>query len=178
MKLNIVLLGTVLFLSACAATDRLDNTSNYWQRAETDSALYMTGPKAQHMLHQDIASCVAQLKELQRLDSIRKAIPTNTDNQVPDYNPSNASIASADTPDRDGPLYAQYYDFVDFEGCMRTKGWERAVAMTPKQQIDGKNNWIRSLVDKDWGAATNVGNGGKSESILDASPIRDTTYNQ
>lgn len=178
MKLNFALMAVIVLLTACSSHDRLDKTSNYWQRAETQSALYMTGPKAQHLLHQDIANCVAQLKELQRLDSIRNTIPTNTDNQVPDYNPSNTRIASADTPNRDGPLYAEYYDFKDFEGCMRTKGWQRALVMTPYQQIEGKNNWIRSLLDKDWGGATNVGNGEKSESIPDASPIRDTTFNQ
>ncbi len=137
-------------LAACTS-DRIDQTSNYWQRTETQSALYMTGPKAQHTLHQDIARCVSQLKELQRLSSLRNAIPTDTGNQIPDYNPSNMPVASEDTPQRDGPLYAEYYDFVDFEGCMRNSGWERALVMTPRQSIDGRDNYIRSLIDKDWG---------------------------
>lgn len=142
-------LALVLGLAACSG-GRVDESSNYWQRTDTQSAMYMTGPKAQHTLHQDIASCVAQLKELQRLSSLRNAIPTDTGNQVPSYNPSNTKLASADTPNRDGPLYAEYYDFVDFEGCMQTKGWQRALVMTPTQSVEGRDNWFRSLVDKDY----------------------------
>lgn len=140
-------------LTACS-TDRLDQANNYWQRTNTQSAMYMTGPKAQHTLHQDIASCVTQLQELQRLGSLRDAIPPNTAaNQVPDYHPSNTKVATMDSPNRDGPLYAEYYDFADFEGCMREKGWERALVLQPKQRVKAQDNWIRSLVDPNWGGA-------------------------
>lgn len=156
MKSKICLsIAMIAALSACSS-DKVEESSNYWQRTETQSALYMTGPKAQHTLHQDIANCVAQLKELQRLSSIRDAIPTDTGNRVPDYNPSNSAVASADTPQRDGPLYAEYYDFVDFEGCMRTKGWERALVMTPRQSLDGRDNWVRSMVDPEFGGYESV----------------------
>lgn len=153
MKKLICALLVVTALSACSA-DRLDKSNNYWQRSNTQSALYMTGPKAQHKLHQDIASCVAQLQELQRLGSLRDAVPPNTaNNQVPDYNPSNSKVATNDSPNRDGPLYAEYYDFTDFEGCMRENGWERAVVLQPEARTRAQDNWIRSLVDPNWGGA-------------------------
>lgn len=139
-----------LALTACATQADLDKTQNYWQRTDTDSALYMRGPKAQHMLHQDISSCVAELKELQRLGSIRKAIPTGG-TQVPSYDPNNSMINAYNTPNRDGPLYAEYYDYVDFEGCMMEQGWQRAVVMTPQQRVDGQDNWLKSLINPDWG---------------------------
>jgi hypothetical protein len=141
----------VAALTACSA-DRLDKSTNYWQRSNTDSALYLVGPKAQHQLHKDIASCVNNLQELQRLGPLKDAIPPDTSrNQVPDYNPKNTSVATFDTPDRDGMLYAEYYDYVDFEGCMKEKGWQRAVALTPNQRMKGQDNWIRSLIDPNWG---------------------------
>ncbi len=147
---TLVSLGLIVALSACSSSARLDKTQNYWQRTDTDSALYMRGPKAQHTLHQDISSCVAELKELQRLGSIRRAIPTGGQ-QVPSYDPNNSMINAYNTPNRDGPLYAEYYDFVDFEGCMREQGWQRALVMTPQQRVDGQDNWLKSLINPDWG---------------------------
>ena len=152
MTMRIV--GVMMMLAALTAcsTDRLDKSSNYWQRTDTQSALYLTGPKAQHQLHKDIAACVNNLQELQRLGSLRDAIPPDSSkNQVPDYNPTNSIVSTNDSPDRDGPLYAEYYDYTDFEGCMRDKGWQRAVALTPDQRIKSQDNWIRSLVDPNWG---------------------------
>lgn len=151
MRLPLLALTLIaLTLPACSYSGRLEKTQNYWQRNDTDSALYLRGPKAQHTLHQDISSCVAELKELQRLGSIRKAIPTGG-TQVPSYNPNNSMINAYNTPDRDGPLYAEYYDYVDFEGCMTQKGWQRAVVLTPQQRVDGQDNWLKSLINPDWG---------------------------
>lgn len=148
------ILGVMMIVAALTAcsTDKLEKTSNYWQRTDTQSALYLVGPKAQHQLHKDISTCVNELQELQRLGSIRDAVPPDSArNKVPDYNPTNSRVASNDSPDRDGPLYAEYYDYTDFEGCMREHGWQRAVALTPDQRIKSQDNWIRSLVDPEWG---------------------------
>lgn len=121
---------TAGLLAGCANTPSeadLRHRGQYWQRANTSSAIYLRGPKAQQTLNQDIARCVSDLRELERLGAIREAFPAdpNPDGTVPDPATPPGRMAQWDTPSRKGPLYSEHLDYHDFEGCMASKGWER-----------------------------------------------------
>lgn len=120
-----------LGLTACdtsyAERRALEDNARFWQRASVSEATYMEGPKAQQMLHRDIARCVTELKELERLGTIRTVTPAETmiNGKVPDPHSPEGSMAQWETPKRDGMLRAEFSDYSDFETCMQAKGWER-----------------------------------------------------
>ncbi len=120
------LAASTVLMSAC--TYKQTKAPYYWQRASASSALYLQGPKAQQMLHQDIANCTAKLKELGRMGEIRRAIPTNynSGNELGERTQSQKNLDEWDTPSRDGYLLNEHLEFHDFETCMISKGWERA----------------------------------------------------
>ena len=103
--------------------DDIEHKGQYWQRVHASSAIYLRGPKAQQMLNRDIARCVVELRELERLGAVKKAIPEYVDGVV--LESTEARLAGWDTPERDKELFAEHSDYIDFEGCMITKGWER-----------------------------------------------------
>lgn len=116
---------SLLALTACASEYDLEQ-AQYWQRKSTSSALYLQGPKAQQLLHQDIARCVNDINELQAIGAIRKATPADTVNgKVPDPNTPEGKMAQWETPQRDGFLRSEMGNYYDFETCMNDKGWER-----------------------------------------------------
>lgn len=99
--------------------------ADYWQRADRVSAQYMTGPKAQHQLHTDLSSCVAEVREMVRLGSIREASP-------PKGLGVDADLKGGwNSATRNGPLYMEYTPYQDFDGCMMAKGWERVDFVKP-----------------------------------------------
>ena len=121
---------SVLALTACGASmnKELDENARYWQRKDTTDAIYQQGPKAQQMLFQDIASCTAHINELERLGAIREGVPAETFDQkgnIIDPNSPAGRIGNWDSPNRQGYMRTEYYDYTDFEGCMDSKGWER-----------------------------------------------------
>lgn len=116
-------LGGVLAVSACAYSPPVGQA--YWQRVEDNSALYMTGPKAQQKLDEDIASCVRQIDELVELGALRKAMPPDTHTDYHRALDASGDLAWYDTPTRYGNKKVSHKDFQDFEGCMRHEGWER-----------------------------------------------------
>jgi len=120
MKNLFALILLVSTLAACTTKPtNLKDEAAFWTRADVSSALYMRGPKAQHQLHKDIASCVSEVKELSRLGSIRNANP-------PTGIEMNANLARRwQSPKGDGPLHTEFMDFNDFESCMNFKGWKR-----------------------------------------------------
>lgn len=122
----------------------------YWQRAETTSALYMRGPKAQQMLNQDIARCTGEIRELQRLGAIRTAMPGDNDKNgnVPDTNTPEGRLAQWDSPERDGYLYAEHLDYHDFETCMQAKGWERVEYMPYKIADEARDTYVETIIDQ------------------------------
>ncbi len=132
-KLLILSSLPLLALSAChgsglsgAHTPQIEN-AKYWQRNTASSALYLQGPKAQQLLHKDIATCVNEIKELQRLGEIRRSIPANynSGNEIETRTAAQQELDAWDTPERDGYLYNEHVDYADFETCMGAKGWER-----------------------------------------------------
>jgi len=121
--------------------------ARYWQRQSTSSALYMRGPKAQQILHQDIADCTNDIRELERLGAIRKAIPTNYNhgNTMEQRTAAKAELGEWDTPERDGYLYAEHMDYHDFETCMYSKGWERVEYLSHTDIDKARDDYLENM---------------------------------
>jgi hypothetical protein len=115
--------GIAAMMTACSPLPPLGQA--YWQRVQDDSALYMTGPKAQQTLDDDIASCVHQVDELVELDALRETMPPDTNGEYHNALKASGDLAYYDTPTRHGDKKVAHSDFHDYESCMRTKGWER-----------------------------------------------------
>lgn len=128
---SFLLLGLALTFSspvAAGINDKITQGGQYWQRVHAASALYLRGPKAQQMLNRSIARCVTELRELERLGSVKDAIPLYAHGSFDDglvLSTEEAELAGWDTPERDKELFAEHSDYIDFEGCMLAKGWER-----------------------------------------------------
>lgn len=136
---------STLALAACQVPPRLEE-AQYWQRKDTTSALYLRGPKAQQALHKDIADCVTEIDELERLAPLRKSIPADTRNgQVPDSESAEGKLAKWDTPKRDGYLYAEHFNYTDFEGCMVYKGWERIESLPYVQADRARDDYLENV---------------------------------
>ena len=123
---HILILLLTLTITACtkpAVNEKIEKEGQYWQRISTSSSLYLRGPKAQQMLNRDIARCVTELRELERLGAVKDAIPEYAEDIV--MSREEAKLAGHDTPERDKELFAEHSDYIDFEGCMIAKGWER-----------------------------------------------------
>lgn len=103
--------------------DEIEQKGQYWQRVNSSSALYLRGPKAQQMLTRNIAMCVTELKELERLGVVKDPIPAYANEYV--LSEDEAILAGYDAPERDKTLFAEHSNYNDFEGCMLAKGWER-----------------------------------------------------
>ncbi len=121
--ITVILATTFSIPSIALAGNDIDKNGQYWQRVHTSSALYLRGPKAQQMLNRDIARCVTELRELERLGAVKDAIPEYIDGLV--LSKDEAKLAGWDSPERDKELFAEHSDYIDFEGCMLAKGWER-----------------------------------------------------
>ncbi len=120
----IIGLSLTFSLPANAGVNKdIEQQGQYWQRVSTSSALYLRGPKAQQMLNRDIARCVTELRELERLGAVKDAIPEYAKGIV--LSTDEAEMAGWDTPERDKELFAEHSDYIDFEGCMIAHGWER-----------------------------------------------------
>ncbi len=117
---------SALSLSACSTGPKIEE-AKYWQRSSASSSLYMQGPKAQQKLHMDISSCVSNVKELEQLGEVRRAVPANynSGNEIEPRTASERRLDQWETPFRDGYLYGEHLDFHDFETCMTYKGWDR-----------------------------------------------------
>lgn len=115
--------GAIMALSACVYQPPVGQA--YWQRIEDSSALYMTGPKAQQTLDENIATCVREVDELVELDALKKKMPPDTHSEYHRALDASGDLAYYDTPTRLGNKKVSDKDFQDFEGCMRTAGWER-----------------------------------------------------
>ena len=151
ISLALVLSGVaVLALSACdTVSDSYLETKDghYWQRTDASAAIYQRGPKAQQMLHRDIAKCVYQVRELQRLGAIRTATPGDVDinGKTPDASVAAGRLSSQDTPERDGYLNAEQTDFHDFETCMNGNGWDRVEYLPYNISVEARDNYIATM---------------------------------
>jgi hypothetical protein len=112
----------VLAMTACSSSPM---GQAYWQRVEDNSALYMTGPKGQQELEENIALCVHVIDEMVELDALRGTMPPDTHSDYHRALNASGDLAYYDTPTRLGDKKVAHSDFHDFESCMRSKGWER-----------------------------------------------------
>jgi hypothetical protein len=119
----LVMTGGLLALSACAYQAPVAQA--YWQRVEDNSALWMTGPKAQQQLDQDIAGCVREVDELVELGALRETTPPDTHSEYHRALDASGDLSFYDTPTRLGSHRVSHTDYHDFESCMRVRGWER-----------------------------------------------------
>ncbi len=137
--------ATVSFsFTANAATinERIEQSGQYWQRIHTSSALYLRGPKAQQMLNRDIARCVVELRELERLGSVRDPIPEYAAGLI--LSEDEARIAGWDTPERDEQLFVEHAEYTDFEGCMLYRGWERIKYVPYDVEEQARENYLEA----------------------------------
>lgn len=122
MKTYILPIVALLTITACSAVPKLDE-GHYWERASVSESIYMRGPKAQQILNRDIARCVTDLRELERLGQIKNAIPADYYDRIDDV--AALELAKNDSPERDGALFAEQTPYHDFESCMQSNGWKR-----------------------------------------------------
>lgn len=128
--LNKFILSSFTLIIVAACTPRPEPAAQaYWQRVETHSALYLTGPKAQQQLEQNIATCVREIDELVRLQAIRETTPPDTHVEYHDALRESGDLAAFDTPKHHKDLHVDHSDYYDFESCMRHGGWERVRAV-------------------------------------------------
>ncbi len=148
--------ATLIGLTACngeiTRRSELENNARYWQRASVSEATYMEGPKAQQMLHRDISRCVVELKELERLGTIRTAIPAQTmiNGGTPDPKSPEGALADWETPERDGSLLTEFSDYQDFETCMQAKGWERVEHLPYDVAKRSRRNYIETIMHEQY----------------------------
>jgi len=126
MKIKLLAIAAILAVSACSNAPNY-NEAQYWQRTNVSETVYMNGPKAQQILNRDIARCVTELRELERLGMLKDAIPTDYHGRVMD--PDKLEILDHDSPERDDHLFAEHTDYQNFSGCMESKGWHRIKAV-------------------------------------------------
>lgn len=144
-----------LAISACATdkvTDKdLRERGHYWQRSSASSALYLRGPKAQQMLHRDLSRCVVEIRELKRLGSIRKHIPAETEQgKAPDPNTPTGELATYETPEREGYLYAEHLEYHDLESCMDYKGWERVEHVPYNVGEESRQIYVETILAEEY----------------------------
>ncbi len=120
------LFAALLTLAACHGqplNKNLEFGSQYWQRVHVSEAAFLQGAKAQQMLNRDVAQCVTELRELERLGGIRDAIPTDQFGRALD--PDDKLLRDHNAPERTGYLLSEMSNYQDFDSCMLYKGWER-----------------------------------------------------
>lgn len=144
----LLLTGLAACESAPVNREKLLTEPHFWQRSEASSAIYQRGPKAQQMLSRDIARCVTEIRELERLGAIRYITPGEMTEYglVPDPDTPAGSLAEWEEPDRDGYLRAEYLDYDDFETCMMDKGWERINYVPYSVAEESRSDYIDAVL--------------------------------
>lgn len=146
----------VTLLPACTAPYKMEDPQ-YWGRKNATSALYLRGPKAQQTLHMDIATCVNEISELERLGALKEAIPADTRNgAVPDPKTPDGKMANWDSPKRDGYLYSEHLPYTDFETCMDAKGWERIESLPYGRAEVARGEYLRNVKGYEYQSQTHV----------------------
>ncbi|HNQ92389.1 MAG TPA: hypothetical protein PKI93_05595 [Alphaproteobacteria bacterium] len=149
LKLLTLSCAVALSLSACADMEyEFENNARYWQRSGTTDAIYQQGPKAQQMLFQDMANCTAVVNEMERMGAIKESVPAETwdkdAHKIVAGSPE-SRMGSWDTPERDGYMRTEMYDFHDFEGCMNFKGWERVKYVNYKTEERARDTYLDTI---------------------------------
>lgn len=143
--------GLLLATAACAPS--VPVAQAYWQRVEDNSAMWMTGPKAQQELDQNIASCVREVDELVRLDALRETMPPDTHSDYHRALDASGDLSFYDSPTRLGDHMVSHTDFHDFESCMRSKGWERVRYVRYQTALKGRETYKATQEIRRYGAS-------------------------
>ncbi len=138
MKFKHMLVLAVLVSAGCSSAPV---GQAYWQRVEDSSALYLTGPKAQQQLEENIALCVHEIDEMVKLDALRGTLPPDTHSEYNRALKASGDLAYYDTPTQYRDLKVAHSDFHDFESCMRGKGWERVTFMRYQTASKAENTY-------------------------------------
>lgn len=141
--------GLILLVAGCQALP--PKAQAYWQRVDDDSALWMTGPKAQQSLEQNIASCVREVDEMVELDALRETTPPDTHSEYHRALKASGDLDFYDTPTRLGEHMVSHSDFHDFDSCMRSKGWERVSYVRYQTAQQSKSNYADTQSIRKWG---------------------------
>lgn len=150
LKLLTFSCAIALSLSACGTdmNEEFEQNGRYWQRIGTTDAIYQQGPKAQQILFQDMANCTAVVNEMERMGAIKESVPAETwdkdANKIVPGSPE-SRMGSWDTPERDGYMRTEMYDFHDFEGCMNNKGWERVKYVNYKTEERARDTYLETI---------------------------------
>lgn len=147
----LVLAGGLMALSACSYQAPVAQA--YWQRVEDNSALWMTGPKAQQQLDQDLAGCVREVDELVELGALRETTPPDTHSEYHRALKASGDLAYYDTPTRLGSHKVSHTDFHDFESCMRVRGWERVRFMRYDTARQSHKTYKETQELRTWGVS-------------------------
>lgn len=118
----------------------------YWQRTSAAEASWMQGPKVQQTLNRDIGRCVTELSELERLGQIKSAFPAEAKDLETTEDDARKSLMAWDTPERDGMLLAEGSQYIDFETCMKAKGWERVMYVPYDTGLRAGSNYVSNHV--------------------------------
>ncbi|MEZ5918939.1 MAG: hypothetical protein R3D66_03165 [Alphaproteobacteria bacterium] len=139
-------LSAILALGACAVgpQKKLED-AQYWQRVSVSESAYLQGPKAQQILNRDISRCVTELRELERLGALKEAIPADMNGRVLD--PDAQALHREDTPEREGDLLMEDYEYHDFETCMLTAGWERVTYLPYSVAERAREDYLDAHID-------------------------------
>lgn len=142
--------GALLSLSACVIPPQ---GQAYWQRVEDSSALYMTGPKAQQVLDENIATCVREVDELVELGALRETTPPDTHSEYHRALKASGALDYYDTPTRYGEKIVSHTNFHDFETCMRSKGWERVNYVRYQSARQSQETYTHTQQIRRWGVS-------------------------
>ncbi|MBL1146483.1 MAG: hypothetical protein HND56_05450 [Pseudomonadota bacterium] len=148
------------FTSICVLTAVLSGCTPrnmaeaYWQRIEMHSALYMTGPKAQQQLEQNIAGCVREIDELVELEALRETTPPETHSAYHKALKESGDLDYFETPARFKDMRIDHSDFHDFESCMRHKGWERVQYVRYQHADKAKKNYKVTKAIREYGTSS------------------------
>ena len=155
--LSLVFAGSLIVGLAACASESIDRQSlmdeaHFWERARVTETAYMEGPKVQQMLNRDIARCVTELRELERLGMIRHTTPADNypDGSTPDPDTPEGALAQWDTPEHDGYLRAEHLPYHDFETCMQAKGWERLEYVPYDVANESRKNYIKTVLGEQY----------------------------
>ncbi len=146
--LRISILSILCFSLLSACSSRPSGGTHYWQSVDSADGLYLTGPKAQQHLEQDIAECVHEIIELAKLAGDREKIPYFLD-PVSDVEQDEIMASLKDLPYWDEPeflgdLRVDHSDYHDFDGCMLYKGWRRVKYVHPDESRRAKEVYRRT----------------------------------
>lgn len=162
-------------LSACAWQGPVAQA--YWQRVEDRSALWMTGPKAQQELEQNIATCVREVDELVELNALRETMPPDTHSEYHRALKASGDLDYYDTPTRLGEHIVSHTDYHDFDSCMREKGWERVKFVRYQARSKANETYMHTQQIRKWGVSGDAA-ALKQEEMSELAGVNYTELNQ